>query len=305
MRFRKRQRKIEMIFYSHPITYDDLILSIDNAILDVSLPDPAKRDLLQAMISTISHGNKVEMLSWESHKPGTFRYQTLFRISDGRAFWLGQGLNSNGVLIERYRLDFNPNKVANDPNFQLILNYLVRNSRASMCRIARFDLAVDIPVDRAKCFLIKDRRLYIERRHGVEYTQYLGSKSSTVGRVKLYNKTAEAKLDYPLTRLELTLDPATPYEKVNFPTVYHLNSSEMDDDRIKATDTETFILNALLQGYGKLNDLGRKTRAKIETLMKNYVKQIRISPEVYEKVLALLADYLVSNNEQLDNEMEV
>ena len=64
---------------------------------------------------------------------------------------------------------------------------------------------------RENCFLVKDRRMYIERRHGAEFTQYLGAKSSRVGRVKLYNKQAESNLDYPLTRLELTLDPQMPY----------------------------------------------------------------------------------------------
>ena len=132
-------------------------------------------------------------------------------------------------------------------------------------------MAIDIPVDRSRCFLVKDRRLYIERRHGVEYTQYLGSKSASVGRVKLYNKTAEAKLDYPLTRLELTLDPRIPYEKINFPTMYYLKSTCTVTNNIKMTDTERFILNALLQGYGTLNELGRKTRAKMEILMANYI----------------------------------
>lgn len=81
----------------------------------------------------------------------------------------------------------------------------------------RYDLAADIPVLRQDAFLVKDSRAYLERRHGREFTQYLGAKSSTVGRVKLYDKAAEAGLNYPLTRLEMTLDPATPYERVNFP----------------------------------------------------------------------------------------
>ena len=121
-------------------------------------------------------------------------------------------------MIDRYRLEFNPNKVSDNEVFKIIHKLLIKYCRKSLNHIARFDLAIDIPVDRSRCFLVKDRRLYIERKHGVEYTQYLGSKSASVGRVKLYNKTAEAKLDYPLTRLELTLDPETPYEKINFPT---------------------------------------------------------------------------------------
>lgn len=284
-----------MIYYYNQIIDKDITLSIDNIILDVSLTKPEIRDLFSANISAMANGGVIEVRSWESFKSGTFRRQMQFVIDANRAFWLGQGLIGKGVLEDRYRLDFNPNKVAKDLNFQIIREFLVRNSRTSMRRITRFDLAIDIPVERSQCFLVKDRRLYIERKHGQEYTQYLGAKSSTVGRVKLYNKTAEAKLDYPLTRLELTLDPVTEYEKVNFPVVYCLDSARLVDDHLKATDTEKFILNAMFQGFGTLNDLGRKTRIKTETLMKNYAEQISISPEAYSQILAQLADYLTDD----------
>ena len=193
---------INQLTYYKPIYTNGLTLSIDNIILDVSLSNPEIRDLLNANIDQIARGTKATVVSWESYKPGTFRHQTSFRITEDKSFWLGQGLIGTGTLIDRYRLDFNPNKVANDPNFKLIREFLTRNSRNTLCRIPRFDLAIDIPVDRRKCFLVKDHRLYIERKHGVEFTQYLGSKSSSVGRVKLYNKQAEAKLSKPLTRLE-------------------------------------------------------------------------------------------------------
>lgn len=288
-----------MLYYHDPIYENIMTLSIDNVILDASISNPSMRDLLDANISMMINGGKVEVINWQGCKPGAFREQTLFRLNEDRSFWLGRGLIGNGTLVERCRLDFNPNKVAGDTTFENIRHFIVRNSRNISCRISRFDLAIDIPVDRAKCFLVKDRRLYIERRHGKELTQYLGAKSSTAGRVKLYNKSVEAKLDYPLTRLELTLDPSKAYEDIQFPVVYFLNSVSMTDYGIKVNDTERFILNAILQGYGTLNDLGRKTRLKIETIMKSYVEQIRISPRAYSKVLAQLAEYLVDDASQV------
>ena len=283
-----------MIYHYHPITEDSLIISIDNIVLDVWVSNPGIREMIEAKISNLPR-NEAEVVAWEGCRPGTFRQQYLFKLENGTSFWLGHGLIGVGIAVERYRLELNPNKVADNPVFKAIHGLLVRHARKPLSRIARFDLAVDIPVDRAECFLVKDRRLYIERRHGVEYTQYLGAKSSTVGRVKLYNKAAEAKLDYPLTRLELTLDPATPYEDVNFPVVYYLNSASRVAERVKVTDTEKFILNAILQGYGTLNDLGRKTRAKIESLLNYHVEQIRISPEAYSKILSQLAGYLMDD----------
>lgn len=286
-----------MIYYTNPILEKDLILSIDNVVLDVSITRPEIRDLLDANIATIAASNKITVRTWQSIKPGTFRENIHFTLDEGRSFWLGYGLNGNGILKDRYRLDFNPNKVSEDPNFRIILEFLLRNARANLCRISRFDLAIDIPVERSKCFLVKDRRLYIERKHGQEFTQYLGSKSSTVGRVKLYNKAMEADLEYPLTRLELTLDPKVPYEKISFPTVWCLRDQQIASDKLKVTETERFILHAILQGFGVVNDLGRKTRAKTENLLKNYMRKIKISEESFDKILKQLVEFGGENNE--------
>lgn len=265
-----RGPKIAMIYYKNPFRFQDMVLSVDNVVLDVSISRPELLDVLDTMITSIALGSEASVATWENRKPGNFRKQHSIRIDDERSFWLGVGLVGNGVLQDRCRLEFNPNKVADDANFQLIHGFLIRNSREVYRKIPRFDLAIDIPIERSRCFLVKDRRMYLDRRHGVEFTQYLGSKSSRVGRVKLYNKAVEADLNYPLTRLELTLDPTLDYEKVSFPTVYCIDTTENVDD-IRITDTEHFILNALLQGYGSIDGLGRKTRKKMEELMRLYV----------------------------------
>ena len=133
--------------------------------------------------------------------------------------------------------------------------------------------------------------MYIERRHGEEFTQYLGSKSSTVGRVKLYNKTAEAKLDYPLTRLELTLNPITPYEEINFPKVYVVDDAAMALAAEKLTDTDRFILNAVVQGCGQVTDLCRKMGEKIKCILNDYISEIEITRDSYEKILNQVNSY--------------
>ena len=289
--FRAQQRKC-MIYYYNPVIDQDLILSIDNIILDVSITRPERVDLLNQMIASMASNSKVSVQTWQGSGAGAFRNQTLIRLDAERSFWIGQGLIGNGTLLDRVRLDFNPNKVGDDPNFKIIREFLVRNSRANLCRITRFDLAIDVPVPREKCCLVKDRRLYIERRHGEEYTQYLGSKSSKVGRVKLYNKTLESKLDYPLTRLELTLSPDIPFENINFPTVYCVNEACNHYQNARLTDTQRFIVNAVLQGYGMLNDLCRKTRAKIEGVLKENQRVVSISQDSYNAILEQLKEYL-------------
>ena len=276
-----------MIYYKNSFRFQDMVLSIDNVVLDVSISRPELLDVLDAMITSIALGSEASVATWENRKPGNFRKQHSIRIDDERSFWLGVGLVGNGVLQDRCRLEFNPNKVADNANFQLIHQFLIRNSREVCRKIPRFDLAIDIPIERSRCFLVKDRRMYIERRHGAEFTQYLGSKSSRVGRVKLYNKAVEADLNYPLTRLELTLDPTLDYEKISFPTVYYIDTTENTVD-VRMTDTERFILNALLQGYGSIDGLGRKTRKKMEEIIRFYVKKVEITKIMYEKVVEQL-----------------
>lgn len=173
----------------------------------------------------------------------------------------------------------------------MVLGECVSSTRAMHRKIRRYDLAVDIPVLREDAFIVKDSRAYIERRHGQEWTQYLGAKSSTVGRVKLYNKAVEAGLCYPLTRLEMTLDPSTPYAKINFPTAYYLDDMQMSFSSYKATEMERFIMNALFQGCGTMDQLGRRTREKIKVLMADHVKKVEISREDYEQVLKQVKTY--------------
>ena len=248
------------------------------------------------LVAVLPYHHHVEVDHWNSFKPGTFREQFRVRLPDGNSFWMGAALNGTSVAWGRCRVDFNPNKVANSDALQALLGFFKDNTHRIQRKATRFDLAIDIPVQRQNCFLIKDRRLFIERRHGQELTQYLGSKSSTVGRVKLYNKSIESNLDYPLTRLELTLDPSVPHEKINWPKVFYVDADEICIGEGRITDTELFILNALLQGYGSLTDLGRKTRAKIEMLMQTYLKTVEVSAESYAVIQTQLQTYISENS---------
>ena len=255
---------VAFLQYHNPIKTGNLILSIDNIVLDLHISNPTARGELMHLLEKLPITHAVEVTHWDSFRIGSFREQFTIRFQDGNSFWVGAVLNGRKPEWGRVRLDMNPNKVANHKAFQTVLRHCVSSARPMHRKIRRYDLAVDIPVTRQDAFLVKDSRAYLERRHGQEWTQYLGAKSSTVGRVKLYNKAVEAGLCYPLTRLEMTLDPSTPYEKINFPTAYYLDDMQMSFSSYKATETERFIMNALFQGCGTLYQLGRRTREKIK-----------------------------------------
>lgn len=277
--------------YHNSFKSGNLILSVDNIVMDLYISRPPDRERLMHLLETFPFTHAVEITHWNSFKMGSYKEQFSIRFQDGNSFWIGVVLNGRKPEYGRVRIDFNPNKVAKHEVFQLLLEYLVGNARPMHRVIRRYDLAADIGVLRQDVFLVKDNRAYIERRHGQEWTQYLGAKSSAVGRVKLYNKQTEAHLNYPLTRLELTLDPATPYDKINFPTVFYLDDLQMCFEETKATETERFIIDALLQGCGTIDQLGRRTQAKIKALLKGYTKRVEISKQDYAKILSQVNGY--------------
>lgn len=281
-----------MLPYHSPLKSNDgLIYSVDNIVMDFYISNPAARSALVAMLDNLPIQYAVEVTHWASFRIGTFREQFSFQHQDKTSFWLGAILNSSKPEFGRVRLDFNPNKVAHHAVFQSLFAFLIGNTRLMHRTVKRFDLAVDIPIDRFSVFLKKDARAYSERRHGQEWTQYLGAKSSTVGRVKLYNKTAEAGLAYPLTRVEITLSPENSFEKIPWPTVYYLRTDQIGMDELKSTETERFILGAILSGYGSPNQLGRKTRVKITTMLEAYVDTVQITPQTYTAILHHLRQY--------------
>lgn len=282
----------KMIMYYDPFVQGNRVLSIDNVVLAGYIPNPKDREQLMTIMDEMHFSINADVRHWSSYRIGSYHDQFAVKIAEGVSFWLGVGLNQVRTEWGYVCLDFNPNKVSDTDAFRFLHGFLLSVTRAESRKIKRFDLAVDIPVPREKCYLIKDSRVYYERRHGKEWTQYLGAQSSHVGRVKLYNKQVESKLNYPLTRLELTLDTAMPYEEVPFPQVYYLDNMQITLDDLKITDTDNFILGALLQGYGSVKQLGRKERAKMERLMQHYITEVRVTQKEYTEILQRLNIYV-------------
>ena len=282
-----------MKYYKEIKTTEGVILSIDKLVIDYYISDHRNRSALALALDTLEIRYAVTVTHWSSLRIGSFRENFTVAFQDRSSFWIGIGLNAHKPNFGRVRLEFNPNKCATHQAFLYLLGVINEGCRRMHTIIKRFDLAIDLSVERADTRLVKDRRDYSEiRKSQSDYTQYLGAKSSTVGRVKLYNKTIEAGLPYPLTRLELTLDPTTPYEKISWPKAYIIRTRQSNISELHLTDTERFILGALLDGYGSLADLGRKTRAKMETLLSQYVQWVKISEKEYSLILSNLQGFL-------------
>lgn len=295
MLFRAYKEEWPLLEYYRPIYTDKgFALTIDKMTVDYRLAGSADNlSILMQFLDVLPIRFAVDIHHWTSFKIGTFKENFSIIFQNGNSFWLGVALNSVKPEWKRVRLEFNPNKCTGHTVFLEVLAFLNCHSRPMHTVIKRFDLALDIPVERFSVFLIKDSRTYIERRHGQEWTQYLGAKSSTVGRVKLYNKAVESQLSYPLTRLEITLDPATPFEAIPWPKVYYIKQHQVNVTELHLTDTERFILSALLSGFGTTKELCRKTREKMERCLNYYVQHIIISSYDYAQLLFNLRLFLL------------
>lgn len=280
-----------MLQYFRPLFLKFGTVSIDNVVCDYNL-HPRQRESFLRVLEKLSLEYCCEVTHWDNLKMGSYKLQFSVALPDGNSFWVGVGLNTTKTHYSRIRLEFNPNKVAGYDCFRKLLGCLNSSSSPLYTYVVRYDLAVDFPVLRENACLVKDNRVYTEISHSLsDKTQYLGT-GSKPGRVKLYNKGLESKLGYPLTRLELTLDPETPYDDVNWPKVYFVRDLQLAFDELKLNDTDRFILGALLQGYGSLSQLGRKTREKLSKVMENYVDFFRLPWDAYEKIRAQLRDFI-------------
>lgn len=268
--------------------------SIDKLVLDFKLRYRGGGEWAEGFLSFLETDLSMCFRHWTTSKIGTYRHQFTFDCGDGNSFWAGVGLNDGtGRILDRVRLEFNPNKVVGNYIFTLVYNRLF-SLASGPPMVVRFDLAVDFPVLRSDCWLLKDRRLYEEVRKSEEdRTQYLGERNKP-GRCKLYNKALESRLDYPLSRLEITVSgEAMAYEDVLavWPRVLVLDDLQLVFDGAKLTETDRFIVRSLILDPGRLGELSRKKQNKIRCIMDRYTRFLGMDKLVYEKIISQLYLY--------------
>ena len=160
-----------------------------------------RKDCIEKIVSYFCSSNRLDFSVYPVCL-SDWKYRNLVKINCGDSSAV-VGIGFNGAVREdmlKGFCEFNPNKCM--PHFLECLDFLLMCS--CDCKVVRFDLAVDIHVPRSCVVLDKDSRIYsLKMRNREDMTEYLGVRNSG-GFVKLYNKTIESKLDYVLTRLEIT-----------------------------------------------------------------------------------------------------
>lgn len=251
------------VYYFSPVSENEIVYSVDMVQYDLKLFYKAADD--------ISKYISLNFPLQTSHTLHTkFKgYRDFFTIDfgDGKESktatigfgWYGTSKPDYG----RGFIRFNPNKLLNIEKFSLFWS-LVR-AGCKEITVKRWDLAIDMPLPRNMVKLHKDGRNY-ERHEKRSLTEYLGSRSSG-GFVKLYDKQAERELDYPLTRLELTLEGLPNFPDVNVPKV-SVYKQQLDLDALVNLSQNDLVLLKLLLSSPDFsfywNQLSRRKRAKLE-----------------------------------------
>lgn len=169
-----------------------------------------------------------------SNRIGTYRFMWWFDRADGKnggyktidgetgevisdggkegvVLKIGYGVvEKGGKANNKGFVEFNPNKC--EKNGRRFVEWLYE--LGCDFALARWDLAVDVPIERSRLRVTRDRRNYeywVSSKGGV--TEYLGQRSNS-GRVKVYDKAGEQGIETDLSRIELTCDARWSYLEV-------------------------------------------------------------------------------------------
>lgn len=287
---------LAMINYFNPITENGYVYSVDRCRIDFVL---SYADV-QSFYNSLNKSMHVKTYP-ENHGMFKYRYLCTFEYETDSVMTIGFWFNgaSSNVRTDCYRgfLDFNPNKVANYTLFWQ--DYAFLRDCCKTFEIVRIDLAVDMPIKRECVLLEKDKRKYrLDMNSKIDKTEYLGSRS-TVGFVKLYNKTIESNLDYDLTRLEITINPTVESYFKYLPGIFDISrNNQLDMSILSLNDTDRFIIkaewqllmNGLDAGLNDFKSLGRKKYEKLRGFLLPDESRIDISHIAVESVIKSFMD---------------
>ena len=275
--------------YYRPYKADGIIYSLDMIRLNFDLGDNLKS--FEKYIQKLSDYDLRYDIKYYPNF-GNFRYRHLWIVSspidDNCSLSIGLDFGSTSDSRSKGFIEFNPNKCMNS---QILREFIKTFSLKCVTRdLVRYDLAIDIPVERGLVSLGRKGRTgyqYIDSGNGV--TEYLGMRSHS-GFVKLYDKTKESNLDYALTRLELTLDRGV-HIADKFPVVRICDAQDnllLDPD----LDSTDIVLIQLLRSCDckqmYLSQLGYRRKKKLEPYLADRVLNLdnKLAMSVYNDALS-------------------
>ncbi len=219
-----------------------------------------------------------------------YNYRDLFVSECGLKIGLGFNGSKNNEKLKGF-IEFNPNK-QHDLFLKVKkkLNELVQNGYG----LKNYDIAIDIPENRNNFFILKNKKhyryyeKYVESVNTHSITEYLG-KRNTNGFFKLYNKSIESKLDYDLTRAEITLtEPHYANFVKNMPEILYFKDENFNS--FVPTIQGLLRLSIEYNDFTNLNLLDYRTRQKIKNQLE--YNKIDLTPEIFNKLIGKINMYI-------------
>ena len=259
---------IESSRYSNALydSSDSVFYSLDMVRIKLKIKPNQIDKVIQILDCSVLTDN---IETYRAHKLGGYRLLWVFKFEESSVsvglFWIdGKGKTHENVGF----IEYNPNKVGKEGN--AIVEQL--RNHCSSFEVIRYDLAIDYPVARETVRLIKDKRKYSCELSDA-FTEYLGRKNKA-GRVKVYDKQAEAGLKEPKTRVELTCDGEWSVEEVikHLPKVFSYENADFSNlqrtTKAFAISVQAHLANGdVLEPW--LNLLDSRTRAKLRRVFGN------------------------------------
>ena len=188
------------------------------------------------------------------------------------SYWIGASHNSRKHSDHTdVVLEYNPNKCTGEPVLDYVLDHIYKNNK--YVEIKSLDVAIDIPCNILDLNIGQSgnmsRRIF---DNGSDDKTYYFRKGKSNGAIKIYNKKRESKLNYELTRYEITLAPNMYISDIAsytvpddlFVPIRNVSSFQLPID---LNDTDKVILLACMEHSEYLKMLGRYKRKKIEQLL--------------------------------------
>lgn len=219
-----------------------------------------------------------------------------FGFISNSEFIKGNASFSNPLALHNFTIEFNPNKCKDNKFLMFILKQM------NDIRIVSCDLACDLPYNINQLEFIpqnKSFKHFFDTPDGLTYYFGKGDK-----RIKIYDKTKEANLDFDLTRIEISVKvdlllkdiKSVDFSKLTFPIVSCSEyQTTLDDNDIDAT--LKVHLFALEHGY-PLPYMSRVYQKKLKDF-KIKKSPIEFNTSTFNKTLINYIDYYFHVNDYI------
>lgn len=268
--------------------------SIDNLVIVYDINPIFQNNYLDIMIDSI-HNIKEEYKHdinyWERLNVNACVkyawYCNHIHLDDGIYLSLGhyrEGIKERQtfVIFPLLKLEINPNKHYNKPVFKALQDII--NKFCVSGTLKKYDYAIDIPRN------IADVQVFNTRKELGLYkgTRYFGQRSRD-GFMKIYDKSKEAKLDTPLTRVEHCFDTVKHSFEKSFTTFHVLDSSSVSSDISKTDSVIVKLCNMLkannIDYMDILQGLDKRKRWKVMEYLNGGYKEITFNQELHDKLI--------------------